>query len=146
MKVGRMVYGVELFGTHAFQPEGVVASSPGLRGTSYPGGQSWNGFDPERVVLLPWCMYKRKQTRPQPFRVAALLATISQGSCVPRNLGFEAESLWDSSSRLRPRKASNVQVGASHLVMTFCHTYPTQLALSCSAHSGSCSGLRLAAR
>jgi hypothetical protein len=76
-----------------FNPKGVVSSSPGLRGTSYPGKAPKQFLNPEGVVA--WL-----GTEPQPLRgwEANLIST--QGSSFLATLGFEPESRWDSPSML----------------------------------------------
>ncbi len=107
-----MAYDVELFGAHAFPtPKGLWPPAQGCEARATLGGQSWNGFNPERVVLLPWCITSENKLGHNPFRVAALLATISQGSSFLATLGFEAESLWDSSSLPRSKNAFRVRFG-----------------------------------
>src|ERR1035438_1737068 len=42
-------------------PKGIVASSPGLRGTSYPGLHSPTPFNPERVAARPGFLASRSE-------------------------------------------------------------------------------------
>src|SRR5437667_4887707 len=52
---------------HAFSnPNGIVSSSPGLRGTSYPGWQWGSRFNPERVAANVPC--SGSWPAPQPFQ------------------------------------------------------------------------------
>ena len=74
-----------------FNPEGIVSSSPGLRGTSYPGSWNWKGDQPQRG-----CLPHRSRPGRNPVGVDANLTGISQGSSFLATLGFGAESLWDS--------------------------------------------------
>ena len=59
-----------------FNPKGIVSSSPGLRGTSYPGWLS--------------------RSLNNPFGVDYSIIFVSQGSSFLATLGFVAESRWDS--------------------------------------------------
>src|SRR6266446_5455811 len=80
--------------TRIFNPKGIASSSPGLRGTSYPGESGRTEFQPQRgcgsvialsrahVAATPLGLF----SPPRCPRVARKLAT----------LGFEPESLWDS--------------------------------------------------
>jgi hypothetical protein len=75
-------------------PEGVPPSSPGLRGTSYPGNRGREGVNPERVASSgpPACVGPGCN----PFRVGGLAGSGSQGSSFLATLGWIMESRWDS--------------------------------------------------
>ncbi len=81
--------------TFAEISEGIASSSPGLRGTSYPGSSFSKGRQPQRgcgdlISLFP--------KTPQPRLGLCDLARSSQGSACRTTLGFGTESRWDSSS------------------------------------------------
>jgi hypothetical protein len=71
-------------------PEGIVSSSPGLRGTSYPGLMERDASTPTGLCRAG------RATGPNPFRVDDVCFTIPQGSSFLATLGFMTESLWDS--------------------------------------------------
>ncbi len=72
-------------------PKGIVSSSPGLRGTSYPGFSAKNDFNPNGVASL---LHRPAAT---PLGLGAA-GEISQGSSCLATLGFEPESPWDSAA------------------------------------------------
>src|SRR5437016_554035 len=71
-------------------PKGIVSSSPGLRGTSYPGSGESECPNPNGVAS------HRSRQRHNPVGVDADSTTVSQGSSCLATLGFEPESRWDS--------------------------------------------------
>ncbi len=76
-------------------PKGIVSSSPGSRGTSYPGRLRWDGHQPQRgCVFVVTC-------RPQPRWDWNVFARQTQGSSCLATLGFGPESPWDSNSSHR---------------------------------------------
>ena len=80
-------------------PKGIVSSSPGLRGTSYPGTMPAG-------VSTPTGLRPVAVTAPQPRWGCAASVRITQGSSFLATLGFETESLWDSHlepPKVRPR-------------------------------------------
>jgi len=85
-----------LFEPAAAHPKRTVSSSPGLRGTSYPGSGESECPNPNGVVSFT------SRRRHNPVGVDANSATVSQGSSVRAGLanlatlGFEPESRWDS--------------------------------------------------
>src|SRR5467141_2556036 len=84
--------------TRIFNPEEIASSSPGLRGTSYPGKWSQRAANPERVAALPCCMLSLEKLGHNPFRVESSPRLNTQGSSFLATLGFGPESLWDSLS------------------------------------------------
>src|SRR5688572_18002169 len=70
-------------------PKGIASSSPGLRGTSYPGKEEKIFANPEGVVP-DWV---EAETLSGLITICCLL---SQGSSFLATLGFETESPWDS--------------------------------------------------
>ena len=64
----------------SFNPKGIEAFSPGLRGTSYPGSPVRELFNPERVA--PWCAATQPHSASRLFALAAL-ATILAGCDQP---------------------------------------------------------------
>jgi hypothetical protein len=88
-------------------PKGIESSSPGLRGTSYPGStcktsSTPTGFWPFRTGN------PRANIGHNPVGVG-ILPTISQGSSCLATLGFESESLWDSHTRLHRKQRKTNQ-------------------------------------
>src|SRR5947207_5740428 len=81
-------------GTDLPNPKGIESSSPGLRGTSYPGKSKTKAPQPQRGCG------KDRGRRPQPRWGWNLRALRPQGSSFLATLGFEPESLWDSDTRL----------------------------------------------
>src|SRR5438105_409316 len=82
--------------TRIFNPKGIVSSSPGLRGTSYPGKSRERLSNPERVVAgAPHNVRARNATTLSGLERAAICRPRVARSSQP--LGFVAESLWDSS-------------------------------------------------
>ena len=86
-------------------PEGIVSSSPGLRGTSYPGYWPRVPLNSEGVVPFNrpchnLCVgdYSYEGVGATSSRLRGALPEISQGSSLLATLGFIAESLWDSRS------------------------------------------------
>jgi len=90
-------------------PTGLCNKAQDCEGRATLGTGSWNRLNPERVVSQFVSVRNAATQRHNPFRVAALLATISQGSSFLATLGFEAESLWDSSSLPRSKNAFRVR-------------------------------------
>src|SRR5438552_3109470 len=80
----------------SLKPEGIVSSSPGLRGTSYPGVRA------KKYSTLKglWLGGPRVSGRvnPKATILSGLEASppLTQGSSFLATLGFGAESLWDS--------------------------------------------------
>jgi hypothetical protein len=72
-------------------PKGIVSSSPGLRGTSYPGSLRVEFFNLNGVASP---LHASATT---PLGLSAFDKT-SQGSSFLATLGFAPESLWDSAS------------------------------------------------
>ncbi len=70
-------------------PKRIVSSSPGLRGTSYPGFSAQKDFNPNNVTSL----LHRPDATPLGLGAAG---EISQGSSCLATLRFAPESLWDS--------------------------------------------------
>ncbi len=71
-------------------PIGIEPSSPGLRGTSYPGIKRGDKTTP--TGLRP-VSHRRNHN---PVGVENSVLTLTQGSSSLATLGFEPESLWDS--------------------------------------------------
>jgi len=71
-------------------PNGIPPSSPGLRGTSYPGNMSPNPAQPQRG-----CAPSAPTRATTPLGLPSS-APRSQGRCFAPTLGFEPESRWDS--------------------------------------------------
>ena len=69
-------------------PKGIESSSPGLRGTSYPGLPPPTRFNPIGVVS----QFGRGAATPLGLTA---VAPFSQGSSFLATLGFGAESIWD---------------------------------------------------
>ena len=78
--------------THTFgsNPKGIVSSSPGLRGTSYPGCGAAAETNPNGVAS------RTRRPRHNPVGVEANFVAVSQGSSCLATLGFGLESRWDS--------------------------------------------------
>ena len=70
-------------------PKGIVSSSPGLRGTSYPGSRRGRFSTPTGLCHVA-------TDGPQPRLGLLGGGAVSQGSSCLATLGFEPESLWDS--------------------------------------------------
>ena len=73
-----------------FNPKGIASSSPGLRGTSYPGKTARQPVNPNGVVSI---------TPPRghnPVGVENIFGSVTQGSSFLATLGFAPESRWDS--------------------------------------------------
>src|SRR5713101_3468442 len=95
---------------HIFNPKGIVSSSPGLRGTSYPGRVRAKVFNPEGVVAPgTHTLRPRKSQRRNHFRVESVGQPRTQGSSFLATLGFGAESLWDSSAEAVSKHPCKVQ-------------------------------------
>src|SRR6266571_2694022 len=73
-----------------YQSQRIVSSSPGLRGTSYPGSGAGERPNPNGVASYA------SRRRHNPVGVDADSTTVSQGSSCLATLGFEPESRWDS--------------------------------------------------
>jgi hypothetical protein len=73
-------------------PKGIASSSPGLRGTSYPGCGTTEGINPNGVVS------GTPQPRRNPVGVDTHSLPDSQGSSCLATLGYGPESRWDSTS------------------------------------------------
>src|SRR5258706_9762560 len=73
-----------------FNPKGIVSSSPGLRGASYPGDTDDEAPNPNGVASLVPCR------RHNPVGVENILGLVTQGSSCLATLGFAPESRWDS--------------------------------------------------
>ena len=71
-------------------PKGIVSSSPGLRGTSYPGSGESDRSNPNGVTSC------RSRRRHNLVGVEANSTTVSQGSSCLATVGFGPESRWDS--------------------------------------------------
>jgi len=78
----------------AFNPKGIVSSSPRLRGTSYLGSLFGNEFNRNAVVALP--RQSEIGFRRNPVGVGFHWRTVTQGSSFLATLGFGTESRWDS--------------------------------------------------
>ena len=92
-------------------PTGLCPPAQGCEERATLGVQSRHVFNPERVAAEFVCARRAVAQAHNPFRVAGLLTTISQGSSFLATLGFEAESLWGSSSRPRAKNAFRVRFG-----------------------------------
>ena len=73
-------------------PEGIAPSSPGLRGTSYPGTTAAIRHNPNGIASAS---HDRSHN---PVGVAARPTVFFQGSACRATLGFGPEYLWDSRS------------------------------------------------
>src|SRR5437660_5638745 len=76
-------------------PKGIASSSPGLRGTSYPGKTSKKSINLNEVCGR---FDKNGPDCRNPFRVENLFCMVTQGSRGTATLGFAPESRWDSRS------------------------------------------------
>ena len=91
MKPGDCSFWILLHARSA-NPNGIVSSSPGLRGTSYPGFGERERPNPNGVASRT---SRRRRNR---VAVDDHSATVSQGGSFVATLGFAPESRWDSSS------------------------------------------------
>jgi hypothetical protein len=82
-----------------FNPEGIVSSSPGLRGTSYPGRTAHTTPNPNGVASFV------SRLRHNPVGVENILESSTQGSSFLATLGWMPESRWDSNSDLHDPEA-----------------------------------------
>ena len=88
-------------------PKGIVSSSPGLRGTSYPGCGARNRSNPNGVAAST-----SRRIR-NPVGVEAHSTGVSQGSSCLATLGFGPESRWDSILR-HPKVVGNRKDKSQH--------------------------------
>ena len=84
-----------------FNPKGIVSFSPGLRGTSYPGSSS-AGFSTPTGLRRNF-----HRAAATPLGLFAV-GHVSQGSSFLTTLGYEPESLWDSSLDIFPSHQGRV--------------------------------------
>jgi hypothetical protein len=82
--------------TQRANPEGIASSSPGLRGTSYPGYGAQKHHNPERVASR----VAHRVGDPMDTTPLGLIASagLTQGSSSLATLGLVAESLRDSTN------------------------------------------------
>ena len=97
--------------TRLANPNGIGASSPGLRGTSYPGSGQGRHRQPQRGC---GCGRGTASTAATPSGLATALPYEPQGSSCLATLGFAPESLRDSPSlscalRMRVRSRATRQ-------------------------------------
>src|SRR5258708_1989126 len=97
-------------------PNGIPASSPGLRGTSYPGSASNRSHQPQwgcggsHLPFVP-------QVRLNPVGVAGGVRSISQGSSCLATLGWRTQSLWDWANRALKRIEGRAPFAIAMLVV-----------------------------
>jgi hypothetical protein len=94
-------------------PKGIVSSSPGLRGTSYPGCGGEKVFNPNGVVSGD------KNRGQNPVGVDDRLIMFSQGSSCLATLGFAKESRWDSSETSTRRQSRCFQLMRAGALLSF---------------------------
>src|SRR5437867_3022930 len=129
---GRRMFAREHFSEN--YPEGIVSSSPGLRGTSYPGKTSRIPDNPNGVVSLP-------RGRPAtPSGLGKIYRSATQGSSCLATLGFGPESPWDSRSswhRGEPKAPEDSRTPKPGGLLSIFHGLVPRHGLACARSSAS---------